>query len=371
MDNKKIRAIGAAVLAVLWVGLTFFSWFGPAKELSTSERRPLKQMPAITMESILDGSFMKDFEGFTLDQFPLRDTFRSIKALFHNYAMNQSDNNDLYISDGHIIKQEQPLDPASVEHALSRFQFVYEKHLKDKASNIYISLVPDKNFYQAEPSGHLSLDYATMFNMVKNRIPWAMYIDITDTLSLEDYYRTDTHWRQENLIPTAQKILAEMGAQGLKSEDFTTETLDKPFYGVYYGQAALPVKPDTIQMLHSAAFDQYKVYDCNEGKPVGSDLYDMSQLDSMDLYDIFLTGAKKGTMVIENPNGTPGKELIVFRDSYGSSIAPLLVSDYAKVTFIDIRQYNPAFPNPFLNAEGKDVLFLYSTLVLNASQELK
>lgn len=371
MDHKKIRAVGAAVLVMLWTALTVFSWFGKTKELSTSERRPLKQMPLLSMDTILDGSFMEDFEGFTLDQFPLRDSFRQIKALFHNYGLNQSDNNDLYLADGYLAKQEYPLDTDSVDHAVDRFNFVYEKHLKDKASNIYVSVVPDKNYYLGEASGHLTLDYTAMFDSVKLGMPWASYIDITDSLSVEDYYRTDTHWRQENLLPVAQKLLQAMGAAVPEAEDFTTTELDQPFYGVYYGQAALPVDPDTIRFLHSEAIDQYILYDCNEGTPVQKDLYDMTQLESMDLYDVYLTGAKKGTMVIENPNGTPGKELVIFRDSYGSSIAPLLVSDYAKVTLIDIRQYHPAFPNPFLQCEGKDVLFLYSALVLNDSQELK
>ena len=34
MDHKKIRAIGAGILVAVWLLLTGFSWFGPAKEIS-------------------------------------------------------------------------------------------------------------------------------------------------------------------------------------------------------------------------------------------------------------------------------------------------------------------------------------------------
>ena len=52
LENKKIRAVGAAVLVALWLVLTGFSWFGPAKEMSESERRPLEQMPEISKRVI-------------------------------------------------------------------------------------------------------------------------------------------------------------------------------------------------------------------------------------------------------------------------------------------------------------------------------
>ena len=81
--NKKIRAIGAAILVALWAVLTGFAWFGPRQDTSDAERRPLAQMPDISMETLLDGKFMTAFEDFTLDQFPLRDTFRQLKSLFH------------------------------------------------------------------------------------------------------------------------------------------------------------------------------------------------------------------------------------------------------------------------------------------------
>ena len=74
MDHKKIRAIGAGILVAVWLLLTGFSWFGPAKDISEAERRPLAQMPEFSVETLLDGKFMSKFEDFTLDQFPLRDT---------------------------------------------------------------------------------------------------------------------------------------------------------------------------------------------------------------------------------------------------------------------------------------------------------
>lgn len=60
-----------------------------------------------------------------------------------------------------------------------------------------------------------------------------------------------------------------------------------------------------------------------------------------------------------------GKELLLFRDSFGSSIAPLLLENYSKITLIDLRYLSKDILENYIEFENQDVLFLYSTLVLN------
>ena len=108
--HNKIRAVGALVLAILWAALTAFTWFSPAKESSDSERRLLNQMPELTKENLLSGRFAEAFEKYANDQFPARDAFRSIKAVTHQYALQQLDNNDIYLTDGYGDAPEQKPD---------------------------------------------------------------------------------------------------------------------------------------------------------------------------------------------------------------------------------------------------------------------
>ena len=360
--NKKIRAIGAAILVALWAVLTGFAWFGPRQDTSDAERRPLAQMPDISMETLLDGKFMTAFEDFTLDQFPLRDTFRQLKSLFHYYVMNQSDNNKIYIADGYAAEMEYPLNESSVNHALGQFQKVYDKYLKDSGSKVYSTVVPDKGYYLAEENGYLAMDYSRLFEMVETGMPWASFVDITDCLKTEDYYYTDTHWRQEKLLAVAQKLSQEMGLTLPKAEDFTVTPLERPFYGVYYGQAALPMDPETMYIMESELLDSCTVYNYVTDKY--ADVYDMDKLTSKDLYEVYLSGSQS-LLRIENPNAKTDKGLIVFRDSYGSSLVPLLVQDYASVTLVDIRYISVEVLENYIDFQDQDVLFMYSSLVLN------
>ena len=368
MDHKKIRAVGAAVLVALWVLLTAFAWFGPRTEISESERRPLDQMPELSGKTLLDGTFMGKFEDFSLDQFPLRDTFRRIKSLWHYNVMRYADNNDIYVADGYAAKLEYPYRPESITYAAQRFQSLYEMYLRRSTGRIFMTVAPDKGYYLAEENGYLTMDYQAMFADLQKALPWATYVDLTDTLDQADYYTTDTHWRQEALLEASQKLCQAMGVGAFSQEELIRKTLERPFYGVYYGQAALPMDPEQMHYLTGEILEQCKVYDYETGGY--AQVYDMTKLESKDLYDVFLSGSKS-LLTIENPNAATDKELIVFRDSFGSSMVPLLVKDYAKVTLVDLRYIHMSMLKNFIQFKGQDVLLLYSTLVLNNSSTIK
>ena len=357
---KKIKTIGIAALIAVWVLLTAFVWFSPAKDISEAERRQLAQFPELSVQTLLDGKFMEKFEDYTLDQFPLRDSFRSLKALFSRHVLRQQDNNGIYMADGYIAELCYPLDDGSVSHALKQFQTVYDLYLADSGSRVYATVVPDKGYYLAPQSGHLRMDHEALFAAVEDGMPWAEYIDITTSLTLEDYYRTDTHWRQENILPVAQLLADTMGVT--ISEDYTLTPLERPFYGVYYGQAALPAEAETLYLMENDLLRDCRVY--NFVTDSYSAVYDMDKLTASDPYDVFLSGAQS-LLRIENPNAITDKELILFRDSFGSSLAPLLVQDYAAVTLIDIRYIQPQLLGKYVDFTDCDVLFMYSSLVLN------
>lgn len=365
MNNKKFTAIAAGILAVVWLTLTGFVWFTPAKEVSVSERRPLAQMPEFSWEAFKDGSFKSDFEEFTQDQFPYRDQFRQLKGIFYTFLLNQkTDSNGMFYMDGHLSQHNATFNEEHFNKRMDVLNLVYKMYLQNADANVYLSVIPDKNYYLAQSNNFPVMDYEKIFSEAQNKMPWAQYIDMTGVLNLDCFYTTDTHWRQEMILPVAQLLCQSMGVAGPKAEDYTPEKIDKPFYGVWYGKAGLPVAADELFVLKSEIFNDVKV--SVEMKP--GHIYDEVQLNSSDPYNIFLSGAKRGYVTIENPNATTDKKLIVFRDSFGSSIAPLLVQDYASVTLIDLRVMS-RMNLRMVDFQNADVLFMLSALVLNNTAE--
>ena len=85
---------------------------------------------------------------------------------------------------------------------------------------------------------------------------------------------------------------------------------------------------------------------------------------------MYLSGAA-ALLTIENPNADSDRELIVFRDSFGSSLVPLLLGDYETVWVLDTRYVNPGLLAQFVDFDDQDVLFLYSVLILGNSSALR
>ena len=122
------------------------------------------------------------------------------------------------------------------------------------------------------------------------------------------------------------------------------------------------MESETMYVLENALINGCSVYNHETGKY--TPVYDPGKLNAKDPYDVFLSGAQS-LLTVTNPNASTDRELIVFRDSFASSLIPLLLQDYATVTLVDIRYMSPELLGRFLEFKGQDVLFLYSTLVLN------
>ncbi len=358
-----MKKIPMLLVAALWLGLAVWCWVRPKDAVSAWERRELAQFPAVSAESFLEGAFPDRFETYAQDQFPLRNSFRSLKAQFHRHVLRQQDNHGIYLSQGQAAKIEYPLSRENVTHAAQVMEGIRQKYLG--GSKVYLAIVPDKNYYLAAPGGFPAMDYEKLVALVRDGLQEETYVNLFDTLGPDDYYTTDTHWRQARLLPTAARLCQTMGIPA--PGEFMVTTVEEPFYGVYYGQAALSMPPDALYWLENETLASCQVYNYETGK--WGSIYDKSKLSGDDLYETFLSGPVS-LLTIENPNAQTDRELLLFRDSFGSSLAPLLAHGYAKVTLVDVRYINSAMLDRFIAFDGQDVLFLYSTLVLNNSAQM-
>ncbi|MBR2640340.1 MAG: hypothetical protein IKL18_08375 [Oscillospiraceae bacterium] len=366
MKKKTEYIYTIIVAAVLIFGLSIFAVLKPADDFSESERRPLEKLPELSVKTLLNGDFMDKFENYTNDQFPLRDTFRSVKALARYYLFGLSDNNELYFADGHVAKLDFPINQESLDYAASRFNELYETYMKDKVNKIVFSVVPDKNVYLGEKNGYPQMDYDYMIGFFEEKLPFANHVEIFDLIDESDYYLTDTHWQQQEITDVAEKILVSLEARAF--EDFEEKVATENFHGVYYGQSALPLKPEKIVYLTTPELEHMTVLNYETGLKGG--IYNFDKLEGKDPYEFYLSGAVP-LLEVTNSSAEGDRHLIIFRDSFGSSLAPLLMRDYSKITIIDTRYLLPNFIGEYVDFEGADVLMTYSTLILNDSFILK
>ena len=325
------------------------------KQISETERRKLAQFPEITIQKLANGDVTDKLEKYTTDQFVARDFFRNIKSFFNFNVYMQKDNNNLFEKDGAIYKMDYPLNEGNIAKSADRINNVYERYLN--GMNVYYGIIPDKNYY-LENDDYLKVNYNNLKEIVNGKLSRIKYIDIWNDLNLEDYYKTDLHWKQECLQDVVNTIQNNMNLERTEN-NYVINNMGE-FYGAYYGQLASKVQPDILNTLTNKTIENCTTYNF-ETQKIGR-VYEKET--SSDRYDIYLSGATP-LISVENPNAKTNKELLLFRDSFGSSIAPLLVENYSKITLIDLRYISSNLLENYIKFDNQDVLFIYSTLILN------
>lgn len=297
-----------------------------------------------------------------MDNFYQREMFRKLKTSVEIDVFKKQDVNKIYKYNDFLVEQIYPLDEKSVTNLTNKINYIKDSYLNE-TNKIYYSIIPDKNYYT--DNSHLKPDYDKMKQIMKNNLKDLQYIDIFQNLKLDSYYYTDSHWKQEKLQSVAKTIADNMNfsiTQNYNEQKVAT------FKGVYAGQLPINTKEDEIKILVNDAITDANVYNY-ETKEQGG-IYNFKKLSGYDKYDIYLSGATP-LIEISNSNNKTNKTLVIFRDSYASSLAPLLMEGYSKITLVDTRYISPKILNEYVNFENADILFIYSTLVINSSMALK
>jgi len=387
------RSVLTLAVFVLIVGGAFFlNLVMPKPEVLQSERRVPAPFPKFSADAVISGNFMGAFGKYAADNFIFRDELRTIRAASVLRVFMQTDKSGLYYDTNVGAGKFDKLDESAVRKTAGKIKKLCALF---PGLDIYFAAVPDKSYYASKYLPGFDIGRAR--EILYEELPGVSFIDLAGAMTGKDFYRTDIHWDQARLL-RAGGILDVVGdAMGL------SERLDKrftvnsagTFHGVYAGQLALPLDRDPMTYLTSAITEGAAVSYFNPETDSWEPgvMYDLPAVNGRDPYDLFLRGVQP-LITIDNPAAGTERQLYLFRDSFGSSLAPALVSAYRKITIIDMRYIDSRMLDYYIaddEAEaaarftgelltgagvidprtrafaqsGADVLFLYSAQILN------
>lgn len=323
------------------------------QEISKSERRKL------TSINDLKNNFNANLDKYLSDQIPLREELLTINNAFNRYLLQNQEYNDVYLQGEYIIEKNYPLDEQSLSNFLKVLNNIQSKYLAN--SNCYYTIIPDKSYFLNNK--YLTLDYEYLYNNLNKKINMS-YLNIKDILTLEDYYKTDIHLKQESYFKIINQLSEKLN---FKIQDIKYNINS---YSNFKGTSFYKVPFSKEETLNYLTNDYQKNISIKHLEYNDSELYKTIALNSSDAYNVFLSGPSS-LITITNNNLENDTELIIFRDSFGSSLAPLLTPYYKKITLIDLRYINMKLVNNYVDFNNKDILFIYSTLIVNNSYTLK
>ena len=275
--------------------------------------------------------------------------------------------NKYYTLNGAIYEKIEKVNESGIENNINKINSIYEKYLKNINAKVYFTLIPNKEYY-LENSENVNKEFNNFENIIIEKLSKNIqYIPLSDTLNLDSFYKTDMHWKQENLEKTINRILYNMNIKK-QSINYEEKSLGD-FYGSYFKEVNdSKVNPDELIYLTNEFLD--KTYSYNLEKKKNEKIYNIERVnETNNKYDLYLSGAS-AMQKINNEYTNNGKKLIMFRDSFGSSILPLLLEYYEEVLVIDIRYINSEILSNYIDFNEykyQDVLFMYNSKVINKS----
>jgi len=364
MKNKPtLREVLACVVFICFIG-TFFvlNFVIPAPAVLWSERRTPAKFPELSMSAIASGTFMSKFEDYASDRFVFRDTFRGVHAFQVFNLYQQTDKSGLYRSREVGVGEFKKSNTTSFRQTSERIKKAAES-LDGLDMNIYYTIVPDKSVFAERymPGFNLGVVEPILLDVLRDY----QYIRLMEALRADCFYKTDLHWDQSKISGVVSHLLKSMDADPRIGAYPQIEAGE--FRGVYAGQLALPIAADTMRYVDvpdiRASYLNEKTLKFDAGP-----IYDLERFAGIDPYDIFLRGPQP--LIIIESDLAPERELYLFRDSFGSSLAPLLTESYSKITVIDLRYVNLQLLHMpemigFEFTPGSDVLFIYSSQIFN------
>ena len=362
MSREKVQALlNVGIICAILLTFTVADLLKEDRLYSEREKRVLASRPQLSKETLLDGSFMRDYEEYITDQFVARDKWIGVKTA-SDLALQRHEMNGVYLCDDEYLIEkhiEEDFPPELIEKKLALLKPLVEQW------DAKVMLVPtaDNVMKNRLPAYAEYFDQTVFLEKVLKQVGKENYIDVYSTLlehrDEELYYRTDHHWNSLGAYYGYQTWAEAMGYPVISYDTDSMETVSENFLGTLYSKIPIPMAPDTITYFPATEYLPVRLtYDMTMER---DSFYEKKYLDTTNQYGYFLDD-NHALIEIDTCNSN-GKTLFIIKDSYANCMIPLMAMHYDKIYVVDLRYMNGRL-FPFMESCKKqsemDVLVLYN-----------
>lgn len=357
--SKSFNKIIALTFAIYLGGFLVLQIAAKDKSFSELENRVLAEKPEWIKKDFLDGTYGEAFETYIADQFPMRNTFISVKSLAE-LLQGKKDNNGVYIGeDGYLLQKFETPDKELLEK-----NAVYLNAFGERF-NTYLMMVPTatKVYEDKLPSFATPYDEKEFIETFKSKLDADIqFIELLEIMEAKEdeyiYYKTDHHWTTLGAYYGYTAFCQAYGIEPLGLEKFNQVSVSKSFYGSLFSKGNFTyLKPDTLHLFEPKDKAGVSVNYVATNK-VTDTFYEMSRLETKDKYSVFLDS--NHPMITIQTGMANGKKLAVVKDSYANSMIPFLANHFEEIHILDLRFLNMPIAT-YVREQGiEDVLLLYN-----------
>ena len=362
-----ISIIMIAVFCLIVFGVTGLHLLTEDKSFSESENRVLGTFPKLTVSTIMDGSFMEDFETYLTDQFPLRDGIISLKT-FADRLLGKNEENGVYIgSEGYLFDSQTPYNADSVKEIAKAVKTFKDKHSSFKTAFI---LSPNSSYIYSQymPENLDMPSQKEQIEAVKKQINpqdiyWPSVTDIFEKNAEKTqlYYKTDHHWTTRGAYLLFQELCIEWRLENSKSDidkKYDFYEVSTTFEGTLASTSGVHDNTDKLEIcVPKASEGTYVAHFESSGEKTAT-LFFGDKLESKNHYEVFLGGNYDKVNI--STVSQSERSLLLIKDSYANCMIPMLTPYFSKIVVIDPRYLTDSLDSIIKENEFTHMLYLYN-----------
>lgn len=359
--NRRLQ--GQLLSYVLIGGIVLFMVLGMLakdREFSDTENRALAQKPAITKQSLLDGSYLKGLGTYLSDQFPGRDKWMSVD-LGLKKALGQQESSGVYLcADDYLMQVPDAPNETQLKRNLDAINDFAARH---SDLNVVMTVAPNAVTVLADklPENAPVRDQRADLAGIRDALQGVQFIDVTDALLQHKsdylYYRTDHHWTSQAAMHAFGEIAPALKITPPEPDTYQVYTVSETFEGTLSSRSGSHGAKDTVQLYIPETGIDYCV-NYPDSPQAASSMYYRQALDVKDHYTVFFGG--NYSRVDITTTADTGRSLLVFKDSYANCMMQFLYPYFDHITMIDPRYYYDNLEGVIRSEAITDVLYLYN-----------
>lgn len=328
------------IFCLIIFGVGAANFIAEDRVYSETENRVLAQMPKLSLFSLTEGTFMRDFETYLADQFIFRDEIITAKTFLDRLA-GKNEVGGVYIGkEGFLFSKQAAFIEERATEITDALSFFGEKN---KASKITFMLSPNSSFVNSDllPE-HLSLpDQSYQIEEIKNytESEAVEFINLSEVFNAQGnreelFYKTDHHWTTRGAY-LAFNTLMNSWQKNTAETEFTFYPVADDFQGTLSSKAGVLSSADTVEICVPKNSElTYTVTYSSQEKKVTT-FFDESKLSTKNKYEVFL-GGNFDKIIIDTASSTKDT-LLIIKDSYANCMLPMLTPFFAKIVMVDPR----------------------------------
>lgn len=233
----------------------------------------------------------------------------------------------------------------------------------DERVNVYSMVIPTAISYYL-PENYKDLTYSEKddIDKINEALIDVEPVDVYQTLLMHKnepiYSRTDHHWQPLGAYYAAEEFAKVADVTFADISEYEKVTLPN-FMGSFYSftnSATLLNNPEDFTYYIPNVNVSVTQYSTSFRDPVPTSLiYDPTNFSTSSYYMVF--GMDNRIVHVNNPDADNERTLVIFKDSYGNALLPMLAGSFENIYLCDIRYFDLNAIEFLEEVEATDLLF--------------